>query len=251
MPGIRGVSLASLAAFGAIVALLMASTSALALSVFTNPTSGPVGTQTLLSGAQWPVGYNLRVSWDDGVALGNTVIDTSGAFAVSVTIPANASIGDHQLRVSAWTGQFIPVCIVATSEVRFTVTAPGEPAATATTGTVSPTASASPSATTTPDPSCATATATSTATGTATATVTTTVTTTATATATVTGTRPATATATRTPTKTGLPATGSGGLLGTDDNDDGPGAAAYVALVLLGGGIALTGTYILRHRRAS
>lgn len=234
MRGFRGVSLASVAAVGAIAVLLLSTTTVFAFSAFSNPSSGPVGSQALVSGAAWPAGYNLRVTWDDGTTLGDTVVDANGAFALQVTIPANASTGEHSLRLSAWVGQFIPVCIAVTGNVPFTVTIDGEPTPTA--GVVEPTATASAPATVT-DPSCATATVTSTATSTSSVTVT--------------STSLSGSTATRTPTKTGLPRTGSAGLLGTDDSDGGPGAAAFVALALLGGGLALTGTYILRQRRAA
>lgn len=238
MRGIRRASLTSLAAVGAILVLVLTTATAFALSAFSNPSSGPVGTTVLVSGASWPAGYNLRVSWDDGTTLGDTAVDASGSFAVQITIPSSASVGEHALRLSAWVGQYLPVCIAATSDVPFVVTVPGEPAPTASTG--EPTAT-SPGAATVTDPACATATATSTATATASAT----------ATGSVTVTSTVTNTATRTPTKTGLPRTGSAGLLGTDDSDGGPGAAAFVALALLGGGLALTGSYVLRQRRAN
>jgi hypothetical protein len=235
----RGSFLA-VVSLAALLAALVSTTTLAAPSVFVNPNTGPAGTVVLVSGLSFPTGHNVRVSWDDASALGNGVVDANGAFAVQVTIPADASAGEHSLRVAAWVGQFLPVCIATTSDVGFTVTVPGEPEPTASAG--EPTATTSPPVTVT-DPACATATATSTATATASAT--------ATSSVTVTVTSTSTATATRTPTKTGLPRTGSAGLLGTDDSDGGPGASAYVALALLGGGLALTGSYVLRQRRAS
>lgn len=233
MRGMRRGSRASVASLIAALGLLLTISSVSALSGFVNPTSGAPGSQVLVSGAAWPVGLDLRVMWDDGTTvLGNTKVDASGAFALQVTIPSSATAGEHDLRLTAWKGQYIPACIAVNASVKFVVASGSEPTATVDPAATATATSTAPVVATITDPACVAATATATSSATATATSTSSV----------------TATATRTPTKTKLPPTGSAGLLNDDDGDSS--TSTYVAVVLLGAGIALTGAYVLRQRRS-
>lgn len=61
------------------------------------PSSAPAGAEVTVEGAEYAPGEKVEVRWeqDDGPLLATTTVDANGTFAVSVTLPTQASAGEH------------------------------------------------------------------------------------------------------------------------------------------------------------
>jgi hypothetical protein len=76
-----------------------------------SPTSGPAGATVVGSGQNWQPGDHIQAEWgDDNSNLGNSVVVASdGTFKDSFTLPANATLGSHQVLFWDEEGQFFEV----------------------------------------------------------------------------------------------------------------------------------------------
>ena len=66
------------------------------------PDSGPAGTVVDLGGCGWPSGVAVTVTWEpSGATIGSGAANASGCLSGSATVPADAPVGQHRVRVAA------------------------------------------------------------------------------------------------------------------------------------------------------
>src|SRR3954447_12819518 len=84
----------------ALAFVLVVPTTAQAATVSATPSQGPPGTAVTVSGGGFQANENLEVDWDDVTpTLTEMTADGAGSFTTTVTVPADAAAGTHQLQI--------------------------------------------------------------------------------------------------------------------------------------------------------
>jgi len=79
---------------------LVAPTVARAQTLSATPSQGPPGTSVTVSGSGFQANDALEIDWDDVTpTLAEATTDAAGSFTTTVTVPADAAAGTHQLQV--------------------------------------------------------------------------------------------------------------------------------------------------------
>ena len=84
---------------------IAANAAACTCSMSLSPTSGPAGSSVLVTGIGFAVGGTVRLQFVDSatartLVAKNVLVDSSGAFSVTVTVPASAAFGAGKLNAN-------------------------------------------------------------------------------------------------------------------------------------------------------
>jgi hypothetical protein len=72
---------------------------AAAADLTVTPGEGPPGSELIVSGTGFQPGKQVKVRWDGDAFPGTVSIDGAGTFAVTITVPRDASVGPHAISV--------------------------------------------------------------------------------------------------------------------------------------------------------